>query len=208
MRDIRELGEQELDALREVANIGAGHAATALSQLTNRRILVDVPQIRFAGLRVEAEGEQAGAPRDLEATVSMQVLGDITGRTMQVFPGPTASRLAGILIGSPDVSFPEAFGELEQSALKEAGNIIAGAYLNALSDFMGMLLLMSVPSMRIAPDSLMVSLRDTPREGDELVLLMETNFQMEGEERPLKGHFILVPDSASFEAIFEAIRLT
>lgn len=207
MRDIRELGEHELDALREVANIGAGHAATALSQLTNRRILVDVPQIRFAGLRVEEAEGQGSAQPDLEATVSMQVLGDITGRTMQVFPGPTASRLAGILIGSPDVSFPEAFGELEQSALKEAGNIIAGAYLNALSDFMGMLLLMSVPSMRIAPDSLMVSLRDTPREGDELVLLMETNFQMEGDERPLKGHFILVPDSASFEAIFEAIRL-
>ncbi|HUH11940.1 MAG TPA: chemotaxis protein CheC [Longimicrobiales bacterium] len=205
MRDLRELGEHELDALREVANIGAGHAATALSQLTNRRILVDVPQIRFAGLRVEAGGEEVQG--DMEATVSMQVLGDITGRTMQVFPGPTASRLAGILIGASDVAFPDGFGELEQSALKEAGNIIAGAYLNALSDFMGMLLLMSVPAMRIAPDSLMVSLRDTPREGDELVLLMETNFQMEGDERPLKGHFILVPDSASFPAIFEAIRL-
>lgn len=207
MRDIRELGEHQLDALREVANIGAGHAATALSQLTNRRILVDVPQIRFAGLRLQEGAREAPATGEIEATISMQVLGDITGRTMQVFPGPTASRLAGILIGSADVAFPDAFGELEQSALKEAGNIIAGAYLNALSEFMGMLLLMSVPAMRMAPDSLMASLRDTPREGDELVLLMETHFQMEGDERPLKGHFILVPDGASLEAIFEAIRL-
>lgn len=206
MRDIRELGEVELDALKEVANIGAGHAATALSQLTNRRILVDVPRIRFAGLRPgEPGGEEMG--EEEHATVSMQVLGDMTGRTMQVFPGPTAGRLAGILIGSGEVPFPAGFGELEQSALKEAGNIVAGAYLNALSDFMGMLLLMSVPTMRISADSVVASLRERPQAGDDLVLLMETRFQMEGEDRPLRGDFILVPDHASLEAMLQAIHL-
>lgn len=206
MRDIRELGEVELDALREVANIGAGHAATALSQLTNRRILVDVPRIRFAGLRQPEEKDEESTGEQL-ATVSMQVLGDLTGRTMQVFPGSTAGRLAGILIGSGEVPFPAGFGELEQSALKEAGNIVAGAYLNALSDFMGMLLLMSVPTMRISPDSVVTYLREQPRDGDDLVLLMETRFQMEGEDTPLRGDFILVPDGASLEAIFQAIHL-
>lgn len=203
MRDIRELGEIELDALREVANIGAGHAATALSQLTNRRILVDVPRIRFAGMRPAPEDESGEAI----ATVSMQVLGDFTGRTMQVFPGRTAARLAGILTGSGQVPFPDGFGELESSALKEAGNILAGAYLNALSDFMGMLLLMSVPTMRISADSVLTSLREQPTEGDELVLLIETRFKMEDDEEPLRGDFILVPDATSLDVIFQAIHL-
>ena len=207
MRDIRELGEHELDALREVANIGAGHAATALSQLTNRRILVDVPQIRFAGLRVDEEGAEAGAPEDLEATVSMQVLGDITGRTMQVFPGPTASRLAGILIGSADVSFPEAFGELEQSALKEAGNILSAAYMNALSDFMGLMLLPSVPSLVIDISAAVLTTAYTNFGHErDYVFCIQTEFSMEKEES-VQGHFLLLPDVESLEVILRSIRL-
>ena len=52
MVDVRELGSLQLDGLREVANIGAGHAATALSQLTNRRIMVGVPQ-SVAGVKMQ-----------------------------------------------------------------------------------------------------------------------------------------------------------
>lgn len=205
MLDIRELGELQLDALREVANIGAGHAATALSQLTNRRISVDVPTIRFAALNqftgdAPAHGEQV-------ATVSMQVLGDITGRTIQVFPSPTAARLAQILTGQETVAFPAGFGELERSALQEAGNIIAGAYLNALSDFMGMLLLMSVPVMKFDAGSLSGTFTEAPPAGRDLVLCMETHFRMEGDEEPLRGDLILVPDPPSLKAILSAFHL-
>ena len=78
----------------------------------------------------------------------MQVLGDLAGRTVQVFPAATASRLAGILLGaSRDV--PRGFGEIERSAMREAGNILGGAYLNALSELLGMLLLTSVPGLAV-----------------------------------------------------------
>src|SRR3989449_3125985 len=53
MEDVRDLKELQIDALREVANIGAGHAATALSQLTNRKIMISVPQINIVRLRSE-----------------------------------------------------------------------------------------------------------------------------------------------------------
>src|SRR5690606_4665748 len=122
MIDVRELGALQLDGLREVANIGAGHAATALSQLTNRRITVDVPEIRVVPL--ESVPELIGKPDEAIAAVVMQVLGDLTGRTVQVFPGATASRLAGILLDRHHVPFPEGFGEIEQSAIREAGNIL------------------------------------------------------------------------------------
>ncbi|PYO75720.1 MAG: hypothetical protein DMD67_10695 [Gemmatimonadetes bacterium] len=77
MEDVRELKELQIDALREVANIGAGHAATALSQLTNRRIMISVPQINIA--RLEEVPDLLGNPQDVVAAVLMHMLGDLTG---------------------------------------------------------------------------------------------------------------------------------
>lgn len=194
-----ELDAKQLDALREVANIGAGHAATALSQLTSRRILVEVPTVRVGGLPEEAS--DGGGDY---ATVRMQVLGDVTGETLQVFPNHTARRIAGILTGS-DGGIAESFGEMERSALVEAGNIVAGAYLNALSDFMGMLLLMSVPTMRLGTGP--VTEARPAAGGEAKALVLETRFRMEGDDEALDGQFVLVPDPPSVRAILEAIHV-
>jgi chemotaxis protein CheC len=204
--DVRDLKPLQLDALREVANIGAGHAATALSQLTNRRILVDVPQIRIAAL--EEVPELLGRGEDIVATVVMQVLGDIAGRTIQVFPGATASRLAAILLRRAEVPFPDGFGEMELSALKEAGNILASAYLTALSDFLGMMLLTSIPALAL--DHAAATLTGGTlelTEGSEYVICIDTVFKINEREPPVSGHFLLVPDAGSLPLILRAIRL-
>src|SRR5437773_10738612 len=143
MEDVRDLKERQIDALREVANIGAGHAATALSQLTNCRIMISVPQINIA--RLEEVPDLLGNPQDV-AAVLMHMLGDLTGRTLLLFPESAGRRLCDMLLRRP-IGTTAVYDALEQSCLKEAGNILAGAYLNALSDFMGMLLLPSVPSL-------------------------------------------------------------
>src|SRR5207302_1799881 len=144
MEDERDLKELQIDALREVANIGAGHAATALSQLTNRKIMISVPQINI--VRLEEVPDLLGNPQDVVAAVLMHMLGDLTGRTLLLFPESVGRRVCDMLLRRP-VGTTAVFDALEQSCLKEAGNILAGAYLNALSDFMGMLLLPSVPSL-------------------------------------------------------------
>lgn len=205
--DIRELGTLQLDALREVANMGAGHAATALSQLVGRRILVDVPRIRVVPL--EEVGELTGDPGEVVAAVLLQVLGDLTGRCVQIFPGETAARISSILLNRPPVAFPDEFGELDRSALNEVGNILTGAYLNALSDFMGMLLLASVPSLAIdSAGAVLTSSQLSFREdADEAVLCIDTRFSTGREGRPLTGHFLLMPDPASLQIILQALRL-
>src|SRR5213594_526874 len=81
MEDVRDLKALQIDALREVANIGAGHAATALSQLTNRRIMISVPQINIS--RLEEVPGLLGDPQEVVAAVLMHMLGDLTGRTQQ-----------------------------------------------------------------------------------------------------------------------------
>src|SRR3989442_7083497 len=90
MEDVRDLKELQIDALREVANIGAGHAATALSQLTDRRIMISVPQINIA--RLEEVPDLLGDSQDVVAAVLMHMLGDLTGRTLLLFPDAVAPR--------------------------------------------------------------------------------------------------------------------
>ncbi|MEN8376734.1 MAG: chemotaxis protein CheC [Gemmatimonadota bacterium] len=198
---MHDLGAIQLDALREVANIGAGHAATALSQLTNRRVLVEVPTVRV-GVAARASDD---AGQDY-ATVRMQVLGDVTGETLQVFPQATARRIAGILTGATGGSVAS-FGDMERSALIEAGNIVAGAYLNALSDFMGMLLLMSVPTMSLGQMPF-PGTDDVAESGAATALVLDTRFRMDGEEgEELDGQFILVPDGPSIRAMLESINV-
>src|SRR5918996_1257661 len=108
--DARDLGPRQLDALREVANIGAGHAATALSQMVNQKIMVDIPEIKV--LRIEDVGEILGEPEEIVSAVMMQLLGDVTGRTVQVFPWRTSVQLISTLLRRDQASRVEDFGEL------------------------------------------------------------------------------------------------
>src|ERR1035437_1987100 len=128
MDDIRGLKALQLDALREVANIGAGHAAPALSQMTGHTIMISVPQVNIAPL--DDIPNQVGANEEPVAAVLMKILGDRAGLAMLVFPNATAMRVAGLMM-QRDVTTLDAFG---RSALREAGNILSAAYLNALSE--------------------------------------------------------------------------
>jgi len=206
MDDVRDLKELQLDALKEVANIGAGHAATALSQLTDRRIMINVPEIAIT--RLEDIPTSFGDPETVVAAVLMHVLGDLTGRTLLLLPEPNAHLLCDLLLRRPPGT-STTIAALEESSLKEAGNILAGAYLNALSDFMGMMLLPSVPSLVVdlAGAVLTTAFLNFGQERD-FVFCVETNFHFSEADRTLSGHFLLLPDLASLRAIFEAIRLT
>jgi chemotaxis protein CheC len=88
MSDLLSLTPKELDALRETASIGAGHAATALSLMTNSRIMISVPHITIAAL--EDVPQQIADEEEPIAAVMMQMLGDLTGRSLLVFPRSTS----------------------------------------------------------------------------------------------------------------------
>jgi chemotaxis protein CheC len=206
MDDIRDLKELQLDALREVENIGAGHAATALSQMTNRRIMISVPRISV--IRLEEVAELLGDPSEVVAAILLHMLGDLTGRTLLVFPETSARRLCDLLLGRKEGTTSE-FKELEKSSLKEAGNILCGAYMNALSTFMGMMLLPSVPSLVIDSASAVLTSTYLNFGTDrDYVFCVETAFDFAAEESKLRGHFLLVPDFASLRAILQAVRLS
>ena len=205
MEDIRSLKAIQLDALREVANIGAGHAATALSQMTGGTIMISVPMINIA--RLEDVPPQISGPEEPVAAVLMHMLGDLTGRTLLVFPKPTAIRLAEMMLRRPQGTSAE-LGELEQSAIREAGNILSGAYMNALSDFMGLMLLPSPPSLAVDMSSAVLTTAYLQFGSDrDYVFCVESEFYMQDLKEKLRGFFLLLPDVASLQAILRAVRV-
>lgn len=205
MVDIRDLGERELDALREVANIGAGHAATALSQMVNCRVMISVPKITLASV-ANLPNLHGDANAEVVA-VLMHMLGDLTGRTVLLLPMDNAQLLCDLLLRkTPGTT--QSLEELERSALKEAGNILAGAHMGALSDFMGVMLLPSVPSLVMdRADVVLTTSQLGFGSKQDYVFCVETDFNFEQAERNLNGHFLLFPDESSLVAMLEAFRL-
>jgi chemotaxis protein CheC len=193
-----------LDALREVANIGAGHAATALSTLTGTRIMISVPMVNIV-----PPGDYVPeiAPHTEIAAVQMAMSGEINGGTVFLLPIPAALRLAERMLRRNRGTSPN-LGNLEQSALKEAGNILAGAYLTALSEFLDMRLMLSPPTLKIGePAQALDALGDHAPRADSPILCVETEFFLEEPVESLHGYFLLVPDSDAFDAIFRAVRV-
>ncbi|HUQ99117.1 MAG TPA: chemotaxis protein CheC [Gemmatimonadaceae bacterium] len=193
-----------LDALREVANIGAGHAATALSTLTGTRIMISVPMVN-----VVPPGDWVPelAPDVEVVAVQMAMSGSISGRTIFLLAIPAGLRLAERMLRRARGTSPS-LGKLEQSALNEAGNILAGAYLTALSEFLGMRLMLSPPSLATGDTAQALdAFGDRHPRAESPILCVETEFYLEEPAESLHGFFLLVPDPDAFDAIFRAVRV-
>ena len=205
MAKVQGLRDTELDALKEVANIGAGHAATALSQLTGRRIMIDVPNVEVC--QIEDAPAAISESDDVVAAVLMHVLGDLTGRSLLLFPREGALLLVDMLLNK-EPGTTKIFSELEQSSIKETANIITGAYLNGLSDFLGVMLLPSVPSLTVDLCAAVLSTTYLNFGQDrDNVIILDTRFRFEPGDHSLSGHFVLLPDPSSLKVIRKAIRL-
>lgn len=204
MVDKGTLSNLERDALREVANIGAGHAATALSQMTGRRIMISVPEVSVR--RLEEVALLVGPPDTVIAGVLMHVMGDLTGRTLVVLGQDSAHALCELLLRKP--SQGPTFDAMQQSTIKETGNILCSAYMNALSDFLGMMLVPSVPALVVdlAGAVLTTAYLNFGHDRDA-VFCVETTFRIEGSEQALTGQFLLMPDPPSLKVIFDSISV-
>jgi len=201
--DVRNLSRAALDALREVANIGAGHAATALSEITGQRIMISVPQINVAP--IEDVPNQIGDAEEPVAAVAIRIEGNLTGLTLLVFPQPIAHRIASLMMGGRPVA---QLGAIEESALKEAGNILSAAYLNALAEFLGMRILNSPPQLAVdMSDAVLSSTFVETAGGASHVFCVESEFQLQNDPAPLRGFFLLLPDPPSLRAMLTAIRV-
>lgn len=202
---VHDLGQTEVDALKEMANIGAGHAATALSQLTNRRVMIDVPNVGI--YPVERASAAVGDESQVVAAILIQVLGDLTGRSLMIFDKSCAMRLVDLLLGR-ESGGPHILGDIERSTLEETANILTGAYLNGLSGLLGLMLIPSVPRLAVdvCGEVLSTSYLNLGKE-HQIVIVLDTRFRFDPGDRGMSGHFVLLPDTASLNVILKAARV-
>ena len=143
---IEKLSDFQRDALRELGNIGAGSAATALSQLLGRDVSLNVPEVMI--LPVDKIAERLAAQHKIVAAVYLRIFGEIKARALIIFPQDKVMLLLDLLM-KRNLGDTREFGETEQSALKEVGNIIISAYLNGIAKFIGLNSVPSVPALAV-----------------------------------------------------------
>lgn len=201
--EFEELSLQYIDVLREIGNIGAGNATTALATMLDQKVDMGVPKADL--MTFKEIGEFVGGEETVMAGVYMGVEGDINGSMMFLLQKNAARHLVDKMLmgfGDPD---PEVFGEMEMSALREVGNIITGAYLNSLSDLTHMKIYPTPPDITIdmAGAILSVPAIQFGMLGDK-ILMIQTRFM---DEQDIDGYFILIPDMESYHKILASLGM-
>ncbi|MCR5747171.1 MAG: chemotaxis protein CheC [Lachnospiraceae bacterium] len=201
--DLNNVDAMYYDVLREIGNIGAGNAATALATMLGTKVDMTVPKVELVDF--SDMGETLGGEEQIMAGIYLQISGDISGSIMFLLEEKSAHELVAQLMGGGDASFVEGqqFTEMEQSALSEIGNIIVGSYLNSLSMLTNLKIIESVPSLAVdmAEALLSVPAIEFGMVGDKM-LLIQTSFS---EDTALNGYFVLVPDLPSYSKLLRAL---
>ncbi|WP_047151665.1 chemotaxis protein CheC [Aneurinibacillus tyrosinisolvens] len=191
----------QFDVLREVGNIGAGNAATALSKLISKEIDMKVPQVKI--ISFDEIADFVGGDETIVVSVFLRVLGDISANMFFIISLASAKNLIRQLMGI-DTGTEDSFDEMELSALNEIGNILTGSYLSSLADFTKLNMQPSVPAVAIdmAGAILSYGLLEIGNNGD-FALTIDTAF-LEGEQE-VEGHFFLIPDPEALPQLFRAL---
>ncbi len=196
-----EMSNEYFDVLRELGNIGAGNATTALAQMMQCKVDMAVPKVQL--LEFRELGEAMVGEETVMAGIYLGIEGDIKGSIMFLLEKAAAKHLVGKLMGME--SEGEEFSEMEFSALKEVGNIITGSYLNSLSSITNLAIYPSVPDLTVdmAGAILSVPAIEFAALGDRM-LMIQTQFF---DEMVLDGYFILIPDLDSYGRMLAALGI-
>lgn len=197
---VGDMSAQYMDVLKELGNIGAGNATTALAELLQCKVDMNVPQVKL--INFSEIGELIGGEEQVMAGIYLAIQKDITGSILFLVKEDVALHLVKKLMGD---YAQDIHGEMEQSALKEISNIITGAYLNALSTMTGLRIEPSVPDLTIdmAGAILSVPAIEFGIMGDEMLLIQSQIY----DEIAIDGFFIMVPDVDSYAKILSSLGI-
>lgn len=199
-----------LDVLKEIGNIGAAHAATALSDLLDKKIDMRVPKVEMVSFNDMTE--LAGGSENVVVGIFLRIEGDAEGSMFFILPIEQANRFIRRLIYDESFDFnKQPVSELGLSAMQEMGNILSGSYLSALSDFTNLKIYPTVPGLSVDMFGAIISigLIELSHVGDDVIVINTSIFEDGVEDlETVRGHFFLLPDPDSFEAIFKALGVS
>lgn len=195
-----EINEKYVDVLQELGNIGAGNATTAIASMLSIRVNMNVPKVEL--LEVSKLGAAICPEDEIIVGIFLEIQMDIEGSMMFLMRLDSAQYLVNKLM-MRDASYQGDFDEMDLSALKEIGNIIAGSYLSALSTMTNLVISPSIPYLAVdmAASVLSVPAIEFGQYGD-YALLIQTEF---GDEVMINGYFILMPEQQSYDKILKGL---
>lgn len=202
--NLNELDEMQYDVLKEIGNIGAGNATTALSTMLNIKVDMSVPKVAlvpFANI-----SDFIGAEDQTVVGILLEMDEDIAGMMMFIFDLKSAHRLVNMLMQTNGETNDNLdFGEMETSALCEIGNIIAGSYITAISTLTSLVIGASIPRLTIDMVGALLSVpaAEFGKFGDKL-LFIQSQF---GEDDCINGYFLMIPELDSYDKILGALGL-
>lgn len=200
---LEEVNERYVDVLREIGNVGAGNATTAIASMLGIRIDMSVPKVEL--LEASRLGSAICPEDEIIVGIFLEVQTDIEGSMMFLMRMDSARFLVNKLMGR-DAEDEKEFDDMDLSALKEIGNIIAASYLNALSTMTNLIITPSIPYIAVdmAASILSVPAIQFGQFGDN-ALFIQTEF---GDDVMINGYFILMPEQSSYEKILTALGLS
>lgn len=193
-----------LDVLKEIGNIGAGNAATALAKMINKKVDMKVPKVNildFAEVPSLLGGEEVEV-----CGIFFKIEGDLDGTIMFVVSADSAHVLIDLLM--PGMRQGE-FDEFSLSALQEIGNILSGSYISSLSALTNLNVQISIPSLAIdmAGAVLSVPAIQFGLIGDK-ILIIENDFIEDIDSKTVQAYFFLIPDVDSYDKLFNSLGIT
>ncbi len=211
MSDIASFNELQLDAIKEVGNIGTGNAATALSGLLSRMIQMEVPKTEMVSIYELAE--HYGDPLQIVGAVFVRSLGGFQCSLIFIQNEEDANLMVELLLKQQFGTFipvGEIPQEMTDSALSEVGNIVLSSFLNAINMLLGTQHQISVPG--VAHDmlsSILDVVASIYGQMGETALLVNTELRVEGleEGRKISGHIILIPDPDALELLLKKLKV-
>jgi chemotaxis protein CheC len=185
----------QLDALRELANIGSGTASTALSSMLGRSVDISVPGAVVMPM-AEAVGT-IGDPESEATGVVLGIVGEMPGSVLLLFTPKDAELMCGLL-------GVEAGTEFGVSALMEIGNIVGASYINALGQMIGLELEPTPPAAATDMLGAIVETVLAERAGaGDVALLLDSDLVVEGEDCSVS--FLLVPDQGGVDQMLQRL---
>lgn len=196
-----EIGDEALDAVKELINIGVGRAAGMLNEMTGCTIRLRVPTVRIVTVDELASVEEIHAS-DPSSTVSLAFQGPLRGMSALVFPPESAAALVMLLSGETADS-PAELDALRVETLKEVGNIVLNSVMGSIANILEHHLSYTLP--RYQEIQVLTLARDAHPPGPaDLVILANTYFTIEGRE--IEGSILLILEVGSLESLLDAIR--
>ena len=201
MNSYNDFSETHFDILKELGNIGSGHAVTALAKMLGKKVDMPVPKVNLVEFKDIASF--VGGPENIIVGILVSISGDINGIMMFLLKMDSANRLVDIIMGGMERP-KDTFDEMAQSAIQEIGNIMISSYVGSLAGLINKVIKPSIPylSIDMANAILSVPAIEFGKVADR-VLFIESGFEVDMVN--VSGYFILVPDMPSFNSILRAL---